>query len=1338
MLDEPPLGAGRTPLDPHEASPGGARGGAAPERDPEPRGLAGPPAADPDSAGSLEAARLALDAALSEAGAVDERSLARLLHVEAQLLALEVARVKALGSGVDGGSAGCPVRSTAAEWRDLLAAGGLTREAAAADQVVMQLDLARLRATTHAASPCAPSPGAPSPVAPAVSTGNHESPEALGAAFEALLAVDELSAAYQVKPRALAVEPGVVDSAAVLAEAREARTAARSHVAAYVARGVVPEVTRARWVELAIDAADEALFAAGEVAPHVAAERLDRAADALAWHSDALTLAGDRALRRRLARARGRLESEREEQLLTALLARRFGARNVGRWDRAVLGALLVVLGLLVFELFHGATVWSMRVDHALCAFFLWDFSVRAWLIGFRRRWMTRHFVTDFLPALPWSWFFAGGAAGAAATAEPARLAWFLRLVRLPRMAQSARLLMPLMRLVRALGFLARGLDRLVRSHRRLLEQEVLLFPTSAERRAAASREHAQQSGLFELRARLDARFAAGLATEARAQVAEARTRHLASSDAALIAPFGAQGERRPRRAERPLAEDLLARLENVSAAEVEDHLGEASVRRAARGVRLFVRSPLRYLPLARAWVPRESLSRPDHDVVAGTVRAVARSLARQHQRVLWWADLATTITPAELVGRVGATIVARTARPAVRLLVIAGAYGLLSLLLQVIGAVGVIATLVAMAENMIGKPLLVLGTVCLALLAVGAWLQRLARDASTFQEQVASAQFLHLTDSIKARDRSGDARLLAQRVFAPEFALRRTEIERDSDLAEPTDSLAARFLADLSSFRGEGLEICASSEHYDPVGRAVLLYRDYQDGALFVESDTRATGQLLGNLALRRLIERSGRLSSEAVATLSRIDLRRRKSVFDGPYLWFHAITRSLASRAARLIVEFNANAVPLADLAHCAPEERGRYEAWLAGGSSEPASRREEALRQLTTAFTVLHFLDASPGRDDEVERRFGPRVRARLERERRGLVRSVLGCWPLAYRPIEERVLNVRALYEEWLSGGRVLILPLRLVGRGLRLAGFMGGRLVEAVQIIRRPDRPLGAGRPQQADFATALRKVDRMRLPAAWEALRLRALFDPEYLGFARRAAPLCGVHTLERDLEFLRAEPALVAEVEEARARTARDLAWLERALEGGLRARLEARLGVQLHADPERERALILAFHADLDGVRAYLAGEAVVVAAAREALLSSLGPRWFVRPGLRGRVSRWWARRGIAASGETDPAALERLRSAVWVAISQDLDGARAAFEAVEVDPAAAAQLGEDRLTALLRHPGQLSEQLTTLRTIQTITLVDVRNYRSHIHRLGQYELEDPREEWQRELTL
>ena len=60
-------------------------------------------------------------------------------------------------------------------------------------------------------------------------------------------------------------------------------------------------------------------------------------------------------------------------------------------------------------------------------------------------------------------------------------------------------------------------------------------------------------------------------------------------------------------------------------------------------------------------------------------------------------------------------------------------------------------------------------------------------------------------------------------------------------------------------------------------------------------------------------------------------LDLERRRTFLRGPYLWFHSITRALSSRSARLIVDYNAHAIPLGEMDRSTPEDRRRHEAWL-----------------------------------------------------------------------------------------------------------------------------------------------------------------------------------------------------------------------------------------------------------------------------------------------------------------------------------------------------------------------------------------------------------------------
>ena len=94
---------------------------------------------------------------------------------------------------------------------------------------------------------------------------------------------------------------------------------------------------------------------------------------------------------------------------------------------------------------------------------------------------------------------------------------------------------------------------------------------------------------------------------------------------------------------------------------------------------------------------------------------------------------------------------------------------------------------------------------------------------------------------------------------------------------------------------------------------------------------------------------------------------------------------------------------------------------------------------------------------------------------------------------------------------------------------------------------------------QADFATALRKVDRMRVPAAEACLWQRALTDVEYLGIPIPGLPgaSAGAPLVESDLDFLSASHAWRERLTAERQCAAADMSrlkdgiaagWLERA----------------------------------------------------------------------------------------------------------------------------------------------------------------------------------------------
>ncbi|MEL6906911.1 MAG: hypothetical protein AAFP22_15985, partial [Planctomycetota bacterium] len=626
---------------------------------------------------------------------------------------------------------------------------------------------------------------------------------------------------------------------------------------------------------------------------------------------------------------------------------------------------------------------------------------------------------------------------------------------------------------------------------------------------------------------------------------------------------------------------------------------------------------------------------------------------------------------------------------------------------------------------------------VALVLLAVGVWLQRLARDSTTYLERVARAQFLHLTESVKARSRAVDAALVTERVFHLERAL----TEEDGAL-EASARDGARFDRHLVRFLSDGISPPSRTDTgFDPVARAVMLYRDFLDGALLTQSDTRATSQLLGNLAIQRAIDQSGRVRKRFSKGLRRLDLERKNTLVGGPYPWFHAITRALASRAARLIVEYNAHAVPWEELEHAHPAEREVYERWLRreAASEEEDPREAGEASELTTAFTVLHFLDDSEARDAEVAARFGDAVLARLRADRRDLFRTVFGSYPLHDLPRDARLVSARGLYQEWVGGGRVVLLPVRLALRGLRLSGKGATGLVRAVRAIRNPRSAQVVVESVRADFTAAARKLDRMRAPAALTALELRAILDPEYLGLA---LPL-GLHDAEEhaersrspaqvDADFLRAPAELRDRLAALERRAARTIGDVTRLAREGLVERLEGQLGRPLADDAASKRALVALLVADADGCRSALMGPRVFGDAVADALKHGLPEVSLVPPlGHWLRFRRDWRtddgarwieaaqRAGLAVDG---PAGRRRVRRAAWRVLWADVDGARAAFDAA-LDVELSEREGEERLAAALRHPARVSEQLVTLRIVQTLSLIDVRGYRRHVWALGQF---------------
>jgi len=297
--------------------------------------------------------------------------------------------------------------------------------------------------------------------------------------------------------------------------------------------------------------------------------------------------------------------------------------------------------------------------------------------------------------------------------------------------------------------------------------------------------------------------------------------------------------------------------------------------------------------------------------------------------------------------------------------------------------------------------------------------------------------------------------------------------------------------------------------------------------------------------------------------------------------------------------------------------------------------------------------------------------------------------------------------------------VLLLPFRVIWNALVFGVRFVAWLVHCVAEVRTPTWEVDARSLQNADFAVALRKIQRMRGPAAEACIWLRARFDPEYLGQRLPGFDRSGIEQadVDEDLAFVGARPAFAQDIEEERRRAGRDVVRLSRLLSSGLADRILDRLDPRPEAfTPEHVRAAAALYVADVRRVRSHLSCreilDEVYERAARKAPLPRLR---LPRVRLYRIFRRYWSEHG---EGEAEE------RRAAWRATVHNMDGAADALHAWGVHGDAASQRGETILARLLRLPERVTDQLVTLRIVQTLSLIDMLNYREHVFRLGRYD--------------
>lgn len=1123
-----------------------------------------------------------------------------------------------------------------------------------------------------------------------------------------------------MRTTALQIEYQRAASDSGLATLREVRESLREALREAVQRHPADEKVQQAWFAQLLDAGAIVMTAVDDVAPELAAEQILIVARDCEWHQQNIETSSRR--RRRLGQRVRRLQAEHQERVLQNRLESRFGRRFVGISERVVLVLIFVVIALMVvelsFDLSPRTIVAFSIIDAAACLVFLTEFFTKLRVVPGKWLWFRRHFLIDFVPSIPFA-LLTGGLA-AANPADNVRLGRIARLLRLPRLARYVRILRPVIRIMRGVGLLVRGLDRLARRYGHLLNQNVILYPTRAELEAYRSSQPVGQVQIADLQSDLGRCWSQLLDSapdHVREEIAAARLEVLESALAESDATASVNTSANKAQAREIPASFLIHRLRTATPRDLELSLAEPLLAQLARIVRTYSRPPLRWLPIISRCAPDVTREMTDSEVASAASRRVATVLKKYHDAWFWFADLYGTVTPSEFVDRVGTMLVKSSMRPAYRLALFGG-FLLLTQLALYVTALTALEPVEKFLGRFVGTPVLILGGVCILVLAVGLWLKSLAREATEFYEQSAQAQYLSLMETVRNRSLERDTKILFDRVLWPELLIcgdlspnsRGQQIELFRTRVR--QSLVDDRMTYDTPAPSTGFEIAA------------LLYRDALDGALLTESDTRATSQLLGNPAVRQFVSLSERFSNSEIKALQKLDLVRQKSLLGGPYLWFNFISRSIAHSVATLLVNYNQNAIPLSERSQLTPENRKRYEQWLTEDGSTAPDASEELEKNVernyvTTAFTAVHFLDAFPPRDEEIRVLFGSEVLSRLRRDRRFLIRKVFGTYPMHNRPKEQRVVNLYSIYRSWLAGGRALLLPLFLFLAALRFAGTLLVWIGRSVQQIRHPELRHRNDDAAKAQFASAVRKIERIRGPVVNASMKLRARMDPEYLGVTlpgRRQLDLRGANC-DADVAFLSPEPDLITDLEQQRARARADMRRLERLIDNGLLQRVAVGLNLDPEALTSREhvQAAAIAYLADFRNVRRQLSPVELLNDAYRMTAAMPLLPgRWLAPFRLKRMFSQYWRQHGFGDAHS---------RRLAWRATLHNYWGSADALRTWYASGDKSQAEGEQILGQLLVHPNRITQQLAALRAIQSLAVLDVLHYREHVYHLGGY---------------
>jgi hypothetical protein len=601
-----------------------------------------------------------------------------------------------------------------------------------------------------------------------------------------------------------------------------------------------------------------------------------------------------------------------------------------------------------------------------------------------------------------------------------------------------------------------------------------------------------------------------------------------------LSAPLGTAGEvgarwRDDSQREIPV-EQVISRLLSTNPALLSDRIGLNLAESIARWCKALDVAVIRRFPLARDLVAAAKLPDP-FETTAYAANRVGVFFQWLLDRVYWFSDLYGIITAPQLVDSIGQYMVKGAMKPAKRLVLVGLGLLAISNLAQLIPH-DMLTDLAESLERVFGWPVVILGLICFVFLGIGAWLRRIAGEATELYSQVAEAQFIDGTLQYKQQVASRQKAFLRDRVFGVTDSIE--EGDSTAKAGSPPNDRAGQSLLGMR----DGEPSFSSERIVDQ------LWEDYLLGSPLNANDTRTPTQLLGNPVLISLRESRLALSKKEKKRIGRLDLENNQFSFRGPYLWFHFICHSLEQQSAKLVLAYNRFLIPMERGGKAEDWQIYRHVRWLCHRTGKsfhdlriPAvlieryrkiletsgdeiheenhTLSEESLRRRfenvpeparlrhwfeSDDFNTLHFLLSNAAREREVEHRYGAEVLALLLQDRRNNIRRVFSTYPMDRWPKDRRTINPLTFYNSYLAGGKVILFPFRVLIWISAMGWNMFFTFLKFVREVLKPAHVQSELWEDADSIEVARRKILRMCKPLFMEALSLRAKFDPDYLG----------------------------------------------------------------------------------------------------------------------------------------------------------------------------------------------------------------------------------------------